>query len=221
MIAVFQRDHKFKMENVSYNTNRTESLPCQGVNKVVFQPSTHVFITAGLTAYLSVPNSLMASVGNILVIYTITTCKQLQTPSNVILTGLSIFDFLTGAVSQPMFIVSRILEITNNQSCLFRQVSSFVAYMCIGCSMIILMLVNIDRVFAVAFPIKRKTMNLTKKYIIVMLGIWMVLTGFLIHKCIEQGIFREFNRNVMAYILFSIILCGLCNIYVYFKIRSD
>ncbi len=143
------------MENAKFKTNQTESMACQGVPRTKCQPSMEVYISAGLTVYLSIPNCLIAALGNFLVIYTITTCKQLRTPSNILLLGLSIFDFLVGVVAQPLYIISRVYDILSAENN-FSHVVTFITYMCVGCSCLILILVNVDRVFAVASPVKRK-----------------------------------------------------------------
>ncbi len=126
------------------------------------------------------------------------------------------------AICQPMFMILRIQDLFNSSSYVLGQAFSLLTPLCIGCSCIILIIVNVDRVIAVAFPIRRKTMNLRKKYILMMVIFCMVFAAVLLWKSFDdRANIAKLAAIVMAFVLSSIIICGFCNIYVYFKIRHE
>ena len=111
------------------------------------------FISSILLITVNIPSSLLATIGNALVIWTFIKSKVLKGPTYVITGALSVLDFLVGIFLQPMFIAAVGLPVLGTKNVCGFYYWGFALWapvMAVG-SITILALIALDRFIAVRF----------------------------------------------------------------------
>ena len=131
----------------------------------------------------SVFNTLLAVtavLGNSLVFAAYYHSETLRKPVNMILLSLAATDFITGAVTQPLFIFENILIISNCTKviCVVNKLKVFFLLYVQGATLINISIITFDRYIAILHSYRYPelvTDNRVKKFLV---GLWLVWTSF-------------------------------------------
>ena len=178
-------------------------------------------IMASFSIYLSIPLSILATLGNALILYSISTNISLQKPSNNLLAFLAVTDVLTGILSLPLNIVLRTMEVKHIQiPCYLMLSNRIINHVLVAVSVLMISLLSIDRCFAITKFTKYKSMNVMKVYKIVYFGFWLcsiLVTGLWVLDIVQLRIFR----HVISVMLIIVLIClVLSNAMIFYEIRS-
>ena len=98
---------------------------------------------------------------NVLVIIAVKTKPRLKTNSNIVLACLAVTDGLMGVIVQPMLIAARISTLqgdTSKEYCILDQLRRNISRLFGGASMLHLVLMNVERYFAIKHSLTYTTM---------------------------------------------------------------
>ena len=122
-------------------------------------------ITSIVSLYLSIPLSILATIGNGLILHAVFTTNSLQKPSNLLLAFIAITDLLAGVLPMPMTVAIRILEATKAVTpCTLRMTSRFIVVLLTTVSFLTMGSLSIDGLLACSFPMEYRTWKLKKIY---------------------------------------------------------
>ena len=179
-------------------------------------------ITSIVSLYLSIPLSILATIGNGLILHAVFTTNSLQKPSNLLLAFIAITDLLTGVLPMPMTVAIRILEATKALTpCTLRVTSRLIVVSLTTLSFLTMGSLSIDCLLACSFPTKYRTWQLKKIYGWIFAMSWFIpvlLFTLSIAKIIEPDI----GRRCLSVILFVNVICiVLSNLRTYAIIRAQ
>ncbi|XP_072559192.1 trace amine-associated receptor 4-like [Paramormyrops kingsleyae] len=122
---------------------------------------------------------LLTVLGNLLVIVTISHCKQLHTPTNYLILSLAVSDFLLGAVVMPPSLI-RSLETCWYLGDWFCKIHISIDISLTATSIFMLYLISIERYVAVSRPLLYHTLITTHVAKCMILSCWVLsaLIGF-------------------------------------------
>ncbi|XP_061097656.1 trace amine-associated receptor 13c-like [Conger conger] len=112
--------------------------------------------------------------GNLLVIISICHFKQLHTPTNFILLSLAMADFLVGATVMPFYFIELVdpYWCIGGLNCIMKSVSSFLTYAtCVSIYSVVL--IAVDRLFAISNPFLYSTKMTVKLTMRVISIVWL------------------------------------------------
>ena len=179
-------------------------------------------IMAAFSIYLSIPFSILATLGNGLVLYSISTSASLQKPSNNLLAFLAVTDVLNGILSLPLNIALRAMEMKHIQIPCYLMVSyKVIIHLLVAVSVLMISLLSIDRCFAITNFTKYKSMNVMKAYKIVYIVFWLypiVIMGLWVFSIVQLEILRRPLSVMLSIVLISVVVP---NIMVFHEIRSS
>ena len=132
---------------MSFNSSRFSENWCLEMFPKPYISSTnyHVTLASCVVAAILAP---MAMAGNALILAAIWRSPSLRTPSYVLVAGLAVTDFCTGLLTQPLFIVRRMAEITENAGgmfCIAGFAAHSVAYYFASLTVGTIMLIAVER----------------------------------------------------------------------------
>ena len=160
----------------NYKMSNTEIIDsCYG-----FQTSKPIYnegkvITAVVSLYLSIPLSILATIGNGLILYAVFTTNALQKASNLALAFIAITDLAAGILSMPLGIAISILEMKSALTpCALRITYVVIHVLLTTLSFLMMGLLNMDMLLACSFPIKYKTWQLKKIYKWIFETVWFI-----------------------------------------------
>ena len=133
-----------------------------------------------INCILTIPSSLTATLGNLLVLISIWRTPSLHTPSNILLVGLAFSDLGVGIVVQPIFLVYNIAKIKRfaNLFCSSAVSLRFAGYCLCGVSLLTLTAISLDRYIAIFFHLRYQEIVTAKRIITISVGIWLVCIAF-------------------------------------------
>ena len=179
-------------------------------------------IMAAFSIYLSIPFSILATLGNGLVLYSISTSISLQKPSNNLLAFLAVTDVLTGMVSLPLNIVFRTMEVKHIQiPCYLILSHRIIVHVLVAVSVLMISLLSIDRCFAIINFTKYKSMNVMKAYKIVYIVFWLcsiMAMSLWVLDIVQLTILRPALSVMLSIVLISVVVP---NIMVFYEICSS
>ena len=123
---------------------------------------------------LNLASMFLAAAGNGLVCYTIATQRRFRHPSNVMLAGLASTDFLVGIIVQPLYISHLIASSRGTHSCVLIKVLYYLSYVCVGASLLSLLLMTLERWTAILFPFKHENYITAKKCYGTIVAAWVM-----------------------------------------------
>lgn len=138
-----------------------------------------------LLAFLYGSISLLAIVGNGLVILVIVRNKKMQSVTNLYIANLAFADVMIGALSIPFQFQAALLQkwVLPNFLC---SLVPFVQTLSVNISVFTLTMISIDRYFAVIHPLKPRLSRLSAK--IITCVIWVIALGSSLPVCLFQKV---------------------------------
>ena len=186
--------------------NLTNINSCYG-----FQASDPIYdkgkvVNAIVLMYLSIPLSILAAVGNGLILYAILTTKALQKAPNVLLAFIAITDFLAGILAIPMNTAIRTLEAKSTLTPgIVRLAYRSIVVPLTSLSFLTIGSLSIDRLLACSFPLKYRTWELTQTYRWIFAFSWC-LSIFLMALGMSKIIEPDTSRRCLSVILFAAVV---------------
>ena len=202
------------------NTKIIES--CYG-----FQSSKPIYdegkvITAIVSLYLSIPLSILATIGNGLILYVVFTTNSLRKPSNLLLAFIAITDLLAGILAMPMSIAIRIMEATNALApCSLRVAYRVMVVPLTTVSFLTMGSLSIDSLLASSYPLKHRRWQLKNIYNWIFIISWLIPGSVLTLTALEV-IEADAGRRFLSVIFFLTIVCiVLSKLRIYCIIRIN
>ncbi|XP_072558844.1 trace amine-associated receptor 1-like [Paramormyrops kingsleyae] len=164
------KNNHSETENVHYCFESSNTSCVKLVYPTTIRASLYVLLGATI---------LLTVLGNLLVIVTISHCKQLHTPTNYLILSLAVSDFLLGAVVMPPSLI-RSLETCWYLGDWFCQIHSSIDFSLTAASIFMLYLISIERYVAISRPLLYHTLITTHVAKCMILSCWVLsaLIGF-------------------------------------------
>lgn len=120
-------------------------------------------------------SSIVAVIGNLLIILSVVRTSALHSPSNVLLCCLAITDFLTGLVTQPLFVCSVVARIAKSYDlyCTASLLSFLPVYILSGVSFLTLTAISIDRFIALRIHLRYRAIVTIRRVLSIEAGVWL------------------------------------------------
>ena len=167
-------------------------------------------VTAIVSLYLSIPLSILAIIGNGLILYAIFTTNALQKPSNLLLAFVGSTDLLAGILPIPVNIAIRIMEARNALiPCPLRLAYRYIFGPLTTVSFLMIGLLSIDMFLVCSFPLKYNTWQLKKIYTWIFTSFWffpIFLQVLMVSKTIETDAARKCVSVVLSLTVICIVL---------------
>ena len=159
--------------------------------------------------------SVLATVGNSLVLIIILKFASLRTLSNILIFSLALIDVMVGLVVQPAFVVYIAGKINLVFYCGALLAYLYTEIFCVGLSLITLSLIACERFFAIVYPFKYINYMTKPRLVTIVSIVWAVWFLFnVICRALRVKNDEFFSPIASGIIGFSLIL----NIALYFKI---
>ena len=205
------------MESAPNNSTIAEPDFVCNYQKTMCQESyrSSMYISVVITIVFNVLLAFTAVLGNGLIFAAYYQTESLRKPVNTILLSLAITDFLTGAVSQPLYIYELVLLLTNctETLCTVRSIRSFFMLFLLGATLLNLSLTTLDRYIAILHSFRYLEL-VTNSRVITLAGVlWFVWILLSIAGVLSSNISLAALVIVISNVIFISIL--------YFKIFRE
>ncbi|XP_072559185.1 trace amine-associated receptor 1-like [Paramormyrops kingsleyae] len=166
------KNYYSETESVHYCFDSSNTSCVKDVYPTTIRASLYVLLGATI---------LLTVLGNLLVIVTISHCKQLHTPTNYLILSLAVSDFLLGAVVMPPSLI-RSLETCWYLGDWFCMLHSSIDISLSAASIFMLYLISIERYVAVSRPLLYHTLITARVAKCMILSCWVLsaLIGFVV-----------------------------------------
>ena len=189
--------HKFGMNFVD-----TES-SCYHLLDPEFDEAYQRWTTNLVTAVVNAVLSPFAVVANIFITFVIYRKTGLQTPSNLLLGGLAVSDTLVGLLVQPSYVAYRLLENQNGfVPCAIRMLFSKAFYTCYGVSFMMLCTISCDRLIALLYHLRYRSIVNRQRVLKTVLCVWLVNILLKLLQWANNFIFRGIHLSLWLASLF-------------------
>eukprot|EP00794_Sanderia_malayensis_P010084 gene10084-11114_t len=195
-------------------------LVCHGLSFVEFNNTQSVKYTAITTIALAIPMSLIATIGNSLILYTIFTTQRLRTAANLLLATLSTTDLFVGLVALPLYVAVRINDYYDQHVCQLKYAYTFAISLGSGISMLDVALVSIDRLLATSYVSRYRNWHLHGKYMKAVGAIVVTWTTFTVLLSTATITNKTFNKGVIAGSVLCITVIIFSYVRIFVKVRQ-
>ena len=162
---------------------------------------------------LTVPTSLSATLGNLLVLISIWRTPSLHSPSNILLVGLALSDLGVGLVVQPIFFVYNIAKI-KRLACVFCNsfsVFSIAAVLLCLASLFTVTATSLDMYIALYLHLRYKEIVTVKRITVILATVWVF--------SVACSMLNKWCPSISNIILMSAVaLCLLITTSAYYKV---
>lgn len=201
--------------------NNTIKPSCFSLTSMNFKLNEEAMIMASFSIYLSIPLSILATLANGLVLYSISTTVSLQKPSNNLLAFLAVTDLLAGILSLPLNIALRTMELKHMEiPCNLMLLSKVIIHLLISVSVLMIILLSIDRCIAIKNLTKYRSMNVMKAYKIAYMVFWLypiAIMGLWVLNIVQLEILKRSLSAMLGIVLISV---AIPNIMIFYEIHS-
>ena len=180
-------------------------------------------ITEEELAYLSTPIlvncvlnaicSFIAAAGNGVILLVIMKTPSLHTPSNTLLFGLALTDFLVGLFTQPLYVATRLVYVVSKKNIPFALSVAFdvLSSVLSGASFATATVISIERYLVFRLHMRYHAIVTAKKVKAIVAVVWLLSCGW--------GLMWMYNRQVFYYSGFVLTtVCVIVLTAMYFKI---
>eukprot|EP00794_Sanderia_malayensis_P015777 gene15777-17369_t len=180
-----------------------------------------VITTIG-TACGSVWILCIATLANTLLLVTlIKRPTGLQVGSVILFTCMVVSDLLVGSGVQALKIIVQVKQIMNRNSCGLKKSYFYASYLLAGCSTFIVMMISVDRMLAVAYPIRYRTQSLTRKYAAFIFCGYTFIASLLGSFGFGKIEYDDFSRTVAVFIVFMVVAIVTFNTIIYVMTKKN
>ena len=173
-------------------------------------------------AFIAFTNALMAVIailGNSMIISAFYRSESLRTPSNLLLLGLSVCDFLVGSVTQPVFTTEVALVAANSDvACRFKDFYVIFLFSFSFASMLHVCLISVERTFAIIHPFKHHRVLNKNRVATFFLAFWICWTLLTVFTRREHG-GGIIGYSRMGFVIFSAVVVFFINIRLWIEAR--
>lgn len=166
-----------------------------------------MFPHAWVIFILDIVPALFAIVGNSIFFLTLWRTTSLHTPSNTLLGFLSIIDLLVGLICHPLFIAT-LLQSPGLCCTITMSVYNFLFGLTIWTSFLYILLITVDRFFAVFFPFEYRKLATCKKSCLI------ATIAFGVSACYSTAVFFLYKESRMTFILVDVIVTSLTFLFI-------
>jgi len=164
--------------------------------------------------------AVIAILGNSVVFAAFYRSEQLRTPSNLLLLGLSICDFLVGLVTQPLFAVETGLVAANSSvACTLKDLYVIFLFAFSASSMLHVCLISVERSIAIFHPFKHQRWMTRWRVIVFLVPFWISWTLLTVFTRREHG-GGLIGYSRMGFVLFSALLVLVINLRLWMEARK-
>ena len=167
-----------------------------------------LYVSAIVTIIFNTLLAVTAVLGNGLIFAAYYQNQTLRKPVNTILLSLAATDFLTGAVSQPLYIYENFITITNctDGLCTVVHLRRYCMVFLTGATLISLSVTTLDRYIAVCRPYKYLELVTNSRVQKVLVSFWLVWIGTTVAAFITFNVAKivaVVAASIMIFIIFS------------------
>lgn len=205
--------------NLSTSTSNSvcSNLPFT-VNMVPYIPSQAFDITTILTCVFNAVSCTFALIGNILVFVGILGKQDLRTVHYTSILFLAVTDLMVASVAQPAFVIYQASKIRSEGfSCKALAVYTTTVFLCTGLSILTLIIITIERYFAIFYPFRYQNLVTTKRLITVILIVWFLWSVFIL---LVRFTTRTTTTTLGTIATILILSCLFITLFVYLKVQK-
>ena len=170
----FDREN-FTNLTVPTATASSKSSNCYHLLDPEFDEASQRWTSNLVTAVINAVLSPFAVVANFLITFVIYRKVGLQTPSNLLLGSLAVSDILVGLLVQPGYVAYRLVENQNGfVPCAIRMLFSIGFYNCYGVSFMTLCTISCERLIALLYHLRYRSIVNRQRVLKTVLFIWVV-----------------------------------------------
>ncbi|XP_078384790.1 melanocortin receptor 4-like [Oculina patagonica] len=160
---------------------------------------------------LNIPLSIIAFLGNILIIVALQKPSSLHPPSKLLLGCLAITDLCVGLILQPLA-VTHLMFKKNSRSCYYVEITTvFIDIILNGLSLLTLTAISVDRLLALM-------LGLRYRQVVTLRRVWILVVAFGFFST-ASAITLIFNPRIAAEIVgVAVFLCAITSTFCYTKI---
>ena len=158
-----------------------------------------------VNCFVNIVLAFTATIGNVLVLYTVWKKPTLRSPSILLLCGLASTDLAVGLIAQPLFIARSLINLYTRSERLkvtFERGSKTIAFSLCGVSLGIIAGTSLDRLIAVLKPLLYPSIVTVRRVTCIVLAIWAV--------CVVAGAIQIWQERILLPSIASWIFIGFC-----------
>ena len=153
-------------------SNQTLDCPFSFVPQV--HETTPMLISVLLNGFLCIATGIVAVVSNLLVLITIHGKRVFSSNQNILFEALAFVDILTGVIAVPLFVAYQWQVVMADVNCILASAMLVFLQICVVFSVIVILLISLERSFAVFKPFKYQELVTRKRILQVLLISWSV-----------------------------------------------
>ena len=168
---------------------------------------------------LNIPLALASIIGNTLVLHAVWRTPSLRSPSTLLLCGLAISDLTVGAIVQPLFVASILVQLYGQSQEfkeLFHRCYAAVGFCLCGVSLCTIAAISVDRLIAIQKHLRYPCVVTTSRVRRIILAIWGICLLLASTQLWEQ-------RILLVSIVFVVCIClcvsTICHLKIYKILR--
>ena len=185
-------------------SNRTSQMSCR--QEILDSKSYHYDLNISIIV-INTPFAIFAVLSNLLIVITIGKSQELRVPANILLGSLAVTDLLVGLITQPLFIIWRLMLHYPSTICNSEVVHSLYEcflHLCAGGSFLSLAYLSTDRFLAVSKPLHYRASVTTTQTARNMVILWLAWICIVVLR--YSGIDEETNQTITSVIAGTLVI---------------
>jgi len=188
------------------------------VNMVPYVPSqvfnTVTIFTCGFNAVMCI----FTLVGNTLVFVGILGKQDLRTVHYTSIIFLAVTDLMVASVAQPAFVIFQASKLrASGFSCKALAVYTSTVFLCTGLSILTLIIITVERYFAIFHPFKYQHLVTTRRLVVLILTVWFLWSVFIL---VVRFATRTTTTTLGTIATILILSCLFITLFVYLKVQK-
>lgn len=205
------------MEVNSSNTTICGHLPFT-VNMVAYVPGKALDAVTISTCVFNAVSCAFTLIGNILVFVGVLGKQDLHTVHYTSILFLAGTDLMVASIAQPAFVIFQATKLRHSGfSCVALAVYTSTVFLCTGLSILTLIIITVERYFAIFHPFKYQQLVTTSRLVCVIFTIWFLWTLFI---SLVRFTTRTTTSTLGTIATILILSCLLITLFVYLKVQK-
>ena len=166
-----------------------------------------------INCILTVPTSLSATLGNLLVLISIWRTPSLHAPSNVLLVGLALSDLGVGLVVQPIFFVCTIAKMKGLPKifCSGLMAGFITGFWLCTVSLLTITTISVDMYMSLYLHLRYKELITVKRVTAILVNIWLFSFAY-------SMLYLWYDKILTKPLIYLALLCILITTSAYYKV---